>query len=63
VSALALAAYLLARAEGTIGEIVTLLIRVATRALGIGQESIDRAVLEAVEYMHRRFGDGCSRGY
>ena len=50
LSAPALASYLLARTEGTIGEIATLLTRAAIRAVETGQESIDRALLDAVDY-------------
>ena len=50
LSAPALATYLLTRTEGTIGEIATLLTRAAIRAVETGQESIDRVLLDAVDY-------------
>lgn len=45
-----LATYILAKTEGTIGEIVTLLTRAAVAALKSGHECIDRSLLDAVDY-------------
>jgi hypothetical protein len=50
LSTSALAAYLLARTEGTIREIITLLIRAVIWAVEMSQESLDRALLDAIEY-------------
>jgi TniB protein len=45
-----LAATILARTEGTIGEMSTLLTRAAVVAIETGRECIDQTVLEAVDY-------------
>lgn len=46
----AMASHLLAKTEGTIGELTSLLTLAATQAIINGREWIDRALLDAVEY-------------
>lgn len=47
-------AYILAKSEGIIGEIATLIKRAAIQAIKSGQEYIDGTLLESVDYSSPR---------